>query len=158
MINQIIKKNIKLLSERYDHHLLYHESVIVIKNERNLIEIFPQIKDHISVKYNFEEGVDTIEIQDFEIYDILIKIFQRQNLEKVNLSPGYPLDLNDLEDEFGNLDKFKEELRALISTKTDYSDRGGNRVLTEFYKNSLILRDDIGSSKSNVLNISNDKI
>lgn len=158
MINQIIKKNIRLLSERYHHDILYYENGMMIKSEKNVIEIFSQIKDHIFITYNFEEGTEKIEIQDFEIYDLLIKIFRRKNLEKVNLNQGYPLNLTDLEEEFGNLHRFEEELIALINTKTDYSFIGGNRVLTEFYKNILILRDDIGSSKSNVLNISNDKI
>lgn len=158
MINQIIKKNIRLLSERYHHDILYYEGVITIKNEKNIIEIFSQIKDHISITYNFEDEIEKVEIRDIEIYDLLIKIFRRKNLEKVNLSPGYPLNLADLEEEFGNLHRFEKELIALINTKTDYSFIGGNRVLTELYKNILILRDDIGSSKSNVLNISNDKI
>ncbi|PQA91609.1 hypothetical protein B0A69_17565 [Chryseobacterium shigense] len=158
MIDQIIKKNIRLLSERYHHDVLYYERVIAIKNEKNVIEIFSQIKDHISITYNFEEGIEKVEIRNIEIYDLLIKIFLRKNLEKVNLSPGYPLNLKDIEEEFGNLHRFEEELMTLINTETHYSHIGGNRVLAELYKNILILRDDIGSSKANVLNISNDKI
>ncbi|MDN5475579.1 MAG: hypothetical protein L0G39_01490, partial [Chryseobacterium sp.] len=95
MINQIIKKNIRLLSERYHHDILYYEGVITIKNEKNIIEIFSQIKDHVSITYNFEDEIEKVAIRDIEIYDLLIKIFRRKNLEKVNLSPGYPLNLAD---------------------------------------------------------------
>ena len=158
MISQSIKKNIRLLSERYEHEISYFENVIVIKNEKNFIEIFPQFKENILVKYNFEEGIIETKIQDFEIYDLLIKIFRRRELEKVNLNPSYPLNLDDLEEEFEDLKQFEDKIRLLVSSKTDYSDIGGNRVLTELYKDILILRDDIGYAKSNVINISNDKI
>ncbi|MCS3868045.1 hypothetical protein J3D55_000961 [Chryseobacterium ginsenosidimutans] len=147
-----------MLSERYSHGISYLESIIVIKNEKNFIEIFPQFNENILVKYNFEKGIDEVKIQDFEIYDLLIKIFRRRDLEKVNLNPMSPLNLDDLEEEFGDLNKLEEKLIALINSKTDYSDIGGNRVLTELYKSILILRDDIGTAKSNVINLSNDKI
>ncbi|KQT20584.1 hypothetical protein ASG22_16550 [Chryseobacterium sp. Leaf405] len=158
MINKIIKKNIRLLSERYSHEISYFESVIVIKNEKNFIEIFSQFKENVLVKYNLEKGIDEVKIQDFEIYDILIKIFRRRDLEKVNLNPMNPLKIDDIEEEFGDLNKFEEKLRSLINKRTDYFNIGGNRVLIELYKNILILRDDIGASKSNVINLSNDKI
>ncbi|KPH11295.1 hypothetical protein [Chryseobacterium sp. ERMR1:04] len=153
MINHIIKKNIRLLSERYDHEVSYCENVILLKNSKNIIEINSIVNNDISVKYNVEEGIDEKEILEREIYDLLIKIFRRTKLEKVNLSPSYPLDLDDLEEEFGDLGRFEEKLKSLIKSKIDYSNIGGNRVLTEFYKNILILRDDIGTAKSNVLNI-----
>ncbi|KUJ53840.1 hypothetical protein [Chryseobacterium aquaticum] len=158
MINQIIKKNIRLLSERYKHEISYFKNVIVIKNEKNFIEIFPQFNDNILFKYNFEKGIDELKIQDFEIYDLLIKIFRRGELEKVNLNPMHPLNLYDLEEEFGGLNRFEEKLISLMNLKTSYFDIGGNRVLTELYKDILILRDDIGAAKSNVINISNDRI
>lgn len=158
MINQNLKKNIRLLSERYEYKVSYQGKVILINNEKSFIEIFPQSKDDILVKYNFENGINEIKIQDFEIYDLLIKIFQREELEKVNLNPGYPLNLDDLKEEFGDLNKFQEELLSLMKSNVDYLDVGGNRVLTEFYKNVLILRDDIGYAKSNIINLSNDKI
>ncbi|WP_262149432.1 hypothetical protein [Chryseobacterium foetidum] len=158
MISQIIKRNIRLLSERYGHEISYFKNVIVIKNEKNFIEIFSQVKDYIEVKYNFEKGTLEIEIQDFEIYELLIKIFRRKELEKISLNPMDPLNLNDLEEEFGCLSKFEEKLISLINSEVNYSDIGGNRVLTELYQDILILRDDIGASKSNVININNDKV
>ncbi|KQS93613.1 MULTISPECIES: hypothetical protein [Chryseobacterium] len=158
MINQIIKRNIRLLSERYGYEISYFKNVVLIKNEKNFIEIFSKVKDYIEVKYNFEKGTLEIEIQDFEVYDLLIKIFRRKELEKVNLNPMDPLNLADLEEEFGCLSKFEEKLTSLINSEVNYSDLGGNRVLTELYQDILILRDDIGASKSNVINISNDKI
>lgn len=158
MISQIIKKNIKLLSERFNHEISYYENEILIKSEKNFIEIIPQHQKRLLVKYNREDGIDELEILDFEIYDLVINIFRRKELETVTLNLSFPLNLGDLEEEFGDLNKFEEYLMSLVESNTDYINIGGNRVLTEFYKNTLILRDDIGHAKSNVINLSNDKI
>lgn len=158
MIDHITKKNIRLLSERYEHTLFYYENTVIIKNEKNFIEIFPQYQEIVLVKYNYEEGSIEVKIHNSEVYDVLIKVFLRKGLEKINLNPLDPLNFNDLEEEFGDVDKFKRKIIFLINSKAGYSYIGGNRVLTEFYKGILILRDDIGVAKGNVININNDKI
>ncbi|OCA69808.1 hypothetical protein BBI01_16950 [Chryseobacterium artocarpi] len=158
MVSQIIKKNIRLLSEKFNHEISYYENGVLIKSEKNFIEIIPQHQKKLLVKYNIEDGIDEVEILDFEIYDLLINIFRRKELETIALNLSFPLNLKDLEEEFGDLNKFEEYLMSLVESNTDYINIGGNRVLTEFYKNTLILRDDIGHAKSNVINLSNDKI
>ncbi len=157
-MTHITKKNIRLLSERYEHTLFYYESAIIIKSEKNFIEIFPQYQENILVKYNYEEGNVEVKIHDSEVYDVLIKVFLRRGLEKIILNPLHPLSFNDLEEEFGDLDEFNRKIISLINLNTVYCDIGGNRVLTELYKEILILRDDIGGAKGNVININNDKI
>lgn len=157
MVSQIIKKNIRLLSEKFNHEISYYEKGILIKSDKNFIEIIPQHQKKLLVKYNIEDGINEVEILDFEIYDLLINIFRRKELETIALNLSFPLNLEDLE-EFGDLNKFEEYLMSLVESNTDYINIGGNRVLTEFYKNILILRDDIGHAKSNVINLSNDKI
>lgn len=132
--------------------------MIFVKNHNNCIEIFPINREKFLIKYNFDEGISELEILDFEIYDFLIKIFRRKNLEKINLSIGFPLNFDDLEDEFGDLKNFENNIIVLLNSKTEYWDYGGNRVLTEFYKNILILRDDLGTAKSNVINLTDDQI
>ena len=61
MIPQI-KKNIKLISEKFNHEISYSESLLLIKSNLNFIEIFPFSKEKILVKYNIEKGIDEIEI------------------------------------------------------------------------------------------------
>lgn len=158
MISLIIKKNIRLLSERFNHEISYYGNVILIESEKNFTEIISQHQKRLLVKYNIEYGMAEVEILDFEIYDLLINIFRRKKLETVTLNLSFPLNLEDLEEEFGDLKKFEEYLISLVESNIDYINIGGNRILTEFYKNTLILRDDIGHAKSNVINLSNDKI
>lgn len=103
-------------------------------------------------------GTDEVEILTEYVYDLLINIFHRSELTKVNLNEGDLLSIVDLEDEFTDIKKIEEKVFDLISENTHYYNFGGNRVLTQYYKNSLILIDDICYSKSNIINITNDKI
>ncbi|GEM_PF-2162873 len=158
LFSQAIKKNIKLLSEKYNHQLFFHENIIFIKNEKNLIEIYSKTNEIISIKYNLEEGLDHLEMLTVEIYDILINIFHRRFLEKVNLSEDELINIDNLREEFGDLSEVNKKLSQLISDNKSFYDFGGNRILMEFYKNILILKDNICLAKSNVINLNNDKI
>ena len=153
MVSQIIKKNIRLLSERFNHEIFYSESSLLIKSKLNFIEILPHSKEKILIKYNIEKGTDEVEILTECIYDLLINIFHRNELTKVNLNEGDLLSIVDLEEEFTDIKKIEEKVFDLISENTHYYNFGGNRVLTQYYKNSLILVDDICYAKSNVINI-----
>lgn len=142
MIPQI-KKNIKLISEKFNHEISYSESLLLIKSKLNFIEILPFSKEKILIKYNIEKGTDEVEILTEYIYDLLINIFHRSELTKVNLNKGDLLSIVDLEEEFTDIKKIEEKVFDLISENTHYYNFGGNRVLTQYYKNSLILIDDI---------------
>lgn len=153
MVSQIIKKNIRLLSEKFNHEIFYSESLLLIKSKLNFIEILPLSKEKILIKYNIEKGTDEVEILTEYIYDLLINIFHRNELTKVNLNEGDLLSIVDLEEEFTDIKKIEEKVFDLISENTHYYNFGGNRVLIQYYKNSLILIDDICYAKSNVINI-----
>src|SRR6218665_1702142 len=151
MIPQIIKKNIRILSEKFNHQISYFESLILIKNNFNFIEIFQFSKEKILVKYNIANGVDEVEIFTEDIYDLLINIFYRRELNKVSLHKGDLLNVKDLEEEFIDIKKIEDKLFELMSKNIQYYDFGGNRVLTQYYKNILIVIDDICYAKSNVI-------
>ena len=89
---------------------------------------------------------------------MLINIFYRSELNKVNLNKGDLLSIEDLKEEFTDIKKIEDELFDLISKNIQYYDFGGNRILTQYYKGTLILIDDICYAKSNILHINNDKI
>lgn len=158
MISHIIKKNITLLSGKFNHEISYFESLISIQNNLNFIEIFQLSKEMLLVKYNVENGIDEVEILTAYIYDLLINIFLRTELNKVSLNIGDLLDVKDVKEEFNDIKEIENKLFELISNNVQYYDFGGNRILTQYYKNILILIDDICYAKSNVLNINNDKI
>ncbi|WP_312766628.1 hypothetical protein [Epilithonimonas sp.] len=158
MIPQIIRKNISIISEKFNHEIFYSESLLLIKNNLNFIEIFPFSKEKILVKYNIQNGSYEVEIFTEYIYDLLINIFHRNELNKVDLNEGDLLSIKDLEEEFIDIKKIEIKLFDLMSKNAQYYNFGGNRVLTQYYKNTLILIDDICYAKSNVININNDKI
>lgn len=155
---QKLKKNIKILSEKFNCEVSYFEDYIQIKNDENFIELKEQKKDEVLLKYNVEKGFDEFSILKIYIYDALINIFYRQSLECVNLNQGDLLNIEDLKFEFGNLNGIQEKIKELKLKNIDFYDFGGNRVLTQYYKGVVILIDDLCINKSNVINLNYDQI
>ncbi|MDQ1098683.1 MULTISPECIES: hypothetical protein [Chryseobacterium] len=158
MISRITKKNIVLLSERYNHQVSYYQDIIIVSNKKNIVKIRPDVKDTFLIKYNFEGGIAEIQVQEVEIYDLLMNIFFRKSFEKISINQGTLMNIDDIYDEFGDVKEFSKRLAQLMLKNVKYYDFGGNRTLIQYYKNILILIDDICLAKSNVINLSNDTI
>ena len=153
-MNTQIKKNIKLLCEKFNHKISYDNENILINNSVNEIQIIQLIKKNFQLKYNCITDVDFIDFEEFEIYDLLINIFQRIGNEKITKSKGEIITLETFKtEEYFSQNEIENLFEDLKNITEDYKDIGGNRILYEFYKGSLIFRDDLGYYKSNVIEI-----
>ena len=157
-MNQLIKKNIRLLSEKYNHKIEYGTGELFITNKINTLKISPRSKYGFDIEYNTDKGLDTISSNLVDIYDFLIELLRRTELYELIPKRGKLLDLNDwIKEEDGNW--IGKSLRTLVDKFTkgqiEYEEFGGNRYELEFYKGLLIINDDLCISKSNVIEINN---
>ncbi|PPK94927.1 hypothetical protein LY01_01680 [Nonlabens xylanidelens] len=157
-MEQLIKKNIRLLSERYNHSIEYGINELFITNKINTIKIHPKNKYGFDIVYNTDEGIDKICSNLEDIYDFLIELLRRTELYKLIPKNGKLLDLSDwIKEEDG--DWIIKSLKVLVTKFDDiqieYKEFGGNRYELEFYKGLLILNDDLCICKSNVIEINN---
>jgi hypothetical protein len=156
-MTQLINKNhIKLLAERFDHAVAYGINKIFISNYLNKIEIESEGKEIIKLSYNnVNINSEILEFEKKYIYDVLIKLFRRHELYKIEFNPSDLIQLNDFKTEENIAKKTIQELKnKLKHSEVDKFDLGGNRFEVEYYKGILILRDDLPGCKSaNVIDL-----
>ncbi|WP_144281103.1 hypothetical protein [Chryseobacterium echinoideorum] len=158
MLQTETKKAIKVISEKYFHQVSFDYDVLKIFNDINLISINHIKKNEFKIKYNCEDYYDSIVIEEPEVFDVLINIFEREKLEKVSKSKMELITIEILleEEVIHSAKDIKNFFEFYNGINQDYLNVGGNRVLQEYYKGYLILRDDFKYNyKSNVIKINN---
>lgn len=155
MTTHSIKKNIRLLCERYDHSIEYSAEDLLIKSDLNWIKISPKSKYGFVIKYNTKSTNIQIEIRSEDIYDVLIEILTRPQLYELKAKTGKLLELNDwITEEGSGIAKELKTLKATASLeKVDFKNIGGNRLEGEYFKGIIILTDDLRWDKSNVFEL-----
>lgn len=120
-MTQLINKNhIKLLAERFDHAVAYGINKIFISNYLNKIEIESEGKEIIKLSYNnVNINSEILEFEKKYIYDVLIKLFRRHELYKIEFNPSDLIQLNDFKTEENIAKKndsgVKEQIKAFGS-------------------------------------------
>lgn len=152
-MNNVIKRHIKLITEKYDHALTYDRSRLIINSEKNHIEIEEAGKDQFCLKYNTNEGVETITIAQEDVFDVLIALYTRWETTRVDEKRGELLKMaHFLEEEGKGAEKRLKQLRLdLKNNELNYRHLGDNRIEAEYFKGVIILKDDIMAYKSNVV-------
>lgn len=155
-MNPLIKKNIRLLSEKHHHSISYGVNEMLIANDINTIKITPERKYGFKITYNTSEGLEQISSDLDNIYDVLIDLLKRHKPYKLISKNSTLIHLeNWIDEEGGNW--IKKSLKDLSirydNGEIEYEDLGGNRFELEFYKGLLILVDDLCIKKSNVIDI-----
>jgi len=153
-MEKVIKQNLRILCEKYEFQLVYECDDLFLKKANEVIKIRNGRKDNLVVTYEVVDGKNELEIAYAFIFDILISIFERDHKEKI--SPNH--DLITL-DEFYNIEgekafwekAFDEAKFDEVSNGISYKNLGGNRILVEYYRGRLFLRDDLTGYASNVI-------
>jgi hypothetical protein len=151
-MDQLIKKNIRLLTERFNHSIEYSAEDLWIKSDLNSIKISPKHKYGFVVAYNSESNIIQIEIKLADIYDILIQLLRRTQPYGLKEKTGKLLSIADWITEEG--DWVVKELKVLKNNldqeNLEFKEIGGNRFKGEYFKGLLILTDDLCWGRSNV--------
>ncbi len=61
-MNHQIKKHIRILAERFNHHIKYEKNEVELKNDINEITLSSPDKYGTIVKYNSKEGVNQVKV------------------------------------------------------------------------------------------------
>lgn len=156
-LNHTLKKNIRLIVEKYNHSIKYHFDFLIIKSEINFIEIHKESKENLLIKYNVLNGVISKTIKEEYVYDLLITLFYRIKPNVIYLHQGRLLTLDIFIKEECNSSNIHSHLIEYklnwCNGGSSFVNIGGNRLEAEFYKGLLILTDDILLDKSNVIEI-----
>ena len=156
-MNKDLKKNIKLLADKFNLVLEYDKDTLLLKNEINKIRIWEKDKHGINISFNLNGNIEEIlKLSTEDIYDILLELFKRKSSEEIiEVKTGILLTVEEWINEEGKFAKKQlEELkRDLQYELIDYRNLGGNRFEAEFFKGVLILMDDLCWAKSNVISI-----
>lgn len=153
------KKIIKILAQRYKHSICYEGDKMILKSNINYIEI-TIAKNMVKISYNINQGYGNNELDFINVYDFLIKVLTRYDITEVNENKGFLIQLNDYIKEEGKM--VKKSLSKLISdlknNKIKYRDLGGNRYEGEYIDGVLLLKDDLGLDKSNIIELKKSEI
>lgn len=152
-MNPITKRHIKLLAERFDHQIHYDRNTIHLSNFKNSIRIEETIKKELEVTYNVGNSEKLSHVVSFvELYDFLIKILIRYELEEVKLKLGTPIQLEDwIDTESYRSMRVIDLKRTILTKQSDHVILGGNRLELEYFKGVLILIDDLQWTPFNVI-------
>lgn len=150
-----IKRNIKLLAEKYNHLIEYDKNAIILKNSNNDIRIWEEDKHEMNVRYNIDnKNINNLKLDKNHFYDLLIELLTRKK-SNLNIEPkdGTLLTLEEWVNEEGDFAKEKLEnlKRELKNSKIEYRLLGGNRYVAEYFKGIIIITDDLYWAKSNVI-------
>lgn len=148
------KKIINLISVKYGHLISYEKDDILINNKKNNIRISKTNENELIFFYNTSEGIESINLESKFIFDLLIKVFNRENLEKIVLSRH--LITTDLffEEEQNKefwIQIFDKAKRKWLNDGTIEGNIGGNRILVEYFNGILIFTDDLNFFASNAI-------
>lgn len=152
-MDQLIKRNIRLLSERFNHSIEYSSEYLLINSDLNSIKVSPNSKYGFIINYNSESGNVQIEIELEDIYDVLIELLRRKELYQLKAKTEKLICIEDWTSEEGDwiIQELKELHLRLENESFDFIEIGGNRFEGEYYKGLLILTDDLCWNKSNVI-------
>jgi hypothetical protein len=153
-----IKKYIKILAEKFYHTMEYDKEALLLIGQLNEIRIEKGKKSNFIISYNHENGVEALNILDDEIFDILLELFWRNDLDRIKLKGGELLNwelFKEIEKEDAFWDNFLLKVKKEADEKGfQYREIGGNRILLEYYNGLLIMFDDLKFYKSNVIEYS----
>ncbi|WP_298541902.1 hypothetical protein [uncultured Aquimarina sp.] len=154
-MDQKIKKNIRIIAEKNNCTILYNSNSLTIIDSMNSIQIAQNNKYEFDLVYNIIKDIIQIKVPIEEIYDVLLELLRRIDLNKIKLKTGVLIQLIDWIKEEGvsakdNLEKLKMDLKI---KSIEYRHLGGNRIEAEYYKGLLILSDDLCWNKSNIIEI-----
>ncbi len=155
-MNQIIKKHLKILANRFEHTIEYHfNNDIIISNKLNFIKISHKSKNKLSFSYNCKLDLKEIEIDFDDLYDTLIQVLKRKSDYEI-ITTKY--DLLTLEIYLENEgQRAQKEIEQLIQNykigKVENKILFGNRITPEIFNGIIILTDDLERIKSNVIDL-----
>jgi len=153
MINNILKKNIRLLAEKNGYHVSYFMESITFSKGKDTFNIYTTtLPNMLVIEYDIETGMMKECIPDRVIYHILISLFKRKEKRVIEWKFKEVLNLEDYtreEDYDGRwLKALKEDI---INKNIDYKELGGNRFMIEYYMGIVIITDDLSGMLYNVI-------
>lgn len=151
------KKHVRIVAEKFNHHIEYQKDVMVLKSDINEIKLWEIDKYGINISYNVNESQsDILKVEYKNIYDIILELLGRKGQdEKLETRTGILLTIEEWINEEGafakeQLEKLKRDLQYQV---IEFRELGGNRYKLDYYNTILILTDDLYWAKSNVIPI-----
>lgn len=145
MINHSVKKNIRLLAEKYDYAITYEQEVVVLERDDISIRLTTIDKYSSNVKYTNKDTAGEINITPQFVFHAILMLFDYEN--NYSLLNWKFNELLTLEHYYREENFSEKEISAWIyrlkETNTDYEMFPGNHIGIEYYKGILILTDNI---------------
>lgn len=153
-MNHQVKKNIRIVAEKFCHTIEYFPDCMLISNSCNTVKLSQKNKYKFDLTYNSEKSEIAIKVAIEDIYDVLIDLLRRTHLYIPPRKPGHLLALKDWHNEESHCQRYFDALISNLKIgPVDYRDLGGNRIEAEYYKGLILLTDDLNWSKSNVIEL-----
>ena len=152
-MDRTIKKNLRLISEKYNHGIAYHDNYLLISGLINKIKISQHKKYNFNVEYNIALQTISVHVEKQDIYDIVLELLRRYELYILKPRPGKLLQIKDwINNECTtNKKEIKQSILSVRNSENEYKYFGGNRLELEYYKGIFILQDDLCIEKSNII-------
>ena len=145
MVSHSIKKNLRLLAERYGYVTCYEKDNLLLKKDDFIIKISSLVKGFINVRYSNKNTSNEIDAASKLIYHIVLRLF---DCDKENLIVEWKSQrLLNLE-LYYEVENFSEkeirlQINELLENGKEYKEFGGNLIFGEYYKGVIILTDDL---------------
>lgn len=154
-MESIVKRNVRLLAEKYEHSVSYPPQGLKISSTLNELCISPQSKDILLVEYNSSSERETVYVSTQGIYDIVLQILQRRNAHSVKMKSNHILNIEKwVSDEGKNaLKDFNNLKQELKNSNPSNRIMFGNRIEAEYYSGVIILQDVMNEYVSTIINL-----
>ena len=145
----IIKKYLRLVAEKYSFSTNYLNETISISNDSRQISIEPERNEIYNVNYKYSNQSQNLSVSVVELFDLIITWLK---YDEINVREGKTITIEDwISEELVSLDKIEKTLSNLKENNLESYEFGGNRIMAEYYKEIIILTDDLGIYKSAVI-------
>jgi hypothetical protein len=147
----IIKKCVRLIAEKFSYSTDYLKEIIIISNQDNRIEI--ELKgNQYEISYEYLSKSENITTSIEELFDFLIQLLMFEEKQNISLHKGEIITIeNWITDEQISLKEIEQVLSDLKKENIENYQFRGNRIMAEYYKGIIILLDDLGYYKSEII-------
>lgn len=148
----VIKKHIRLIAEKFQYSTSYTKESVILENTPVSIEIDFSGYDVFNLKHTINDTLKQIVIKPEALYDYIIQAFIFPYKTEIAHKKGELISLEIwASEEFISLKKLLNNIEKIKSGDSEEHDFGGNRIMAEYYKGIILVRDDLAYYKANVL-------
>lgn len=149
----VIKKHVRLLAEKFLYSTDYVAEVIVLHKEPVTIKINISGSNQLEIWHTINSNISKhVIIESEACYDYIVKAFLSPDKAGIVSNAGDIISMEIWTDtEQISLKEISQTIAEIRAQGLERYLFRGNRILAEYYKGIILVRDDLGYYKTNVL-------